>query len=90
MTTTTYDSPTKRGSYSGIYWGIAIAVLVILAFTWTMRPTARDTISPATSQSMTTPTETTTIESNTAMDSLPNSTTTTTTTTDRPATNTNE
>ncbi len=79
MATTTYDSPVKRQSYSGIYWSIAIAVVVILAFAWAMRPATRDSISPATSQTATTPTDSTMMNNNMAMDSVTTSTTTTTT-----------
>lgn len=78
-TTTTMDPARRADSYAGIYWSIAIAVLVILAFTWAMRPTKTSTTSDVTGTTMSSSTMdknlgTTTgtgtlMENNTSMDS---------------------
>lgn len=41
METRTMDSPTQRKTNVMIYWGIAFAVLLVVAFTWAMRSGSR-------------------------------------------------
>ena len=41
METRTMDSTTQRKTNVMIYWGIAFAVLLVVAFTWAMRSGSR-------------------------------------------------
>ena len=47
------NDPQVRGKNNALYWGIAAAVIVVLAILFSMRNTARDTMTP--SQSMSAP-----------------------------------